>query len=271
MSAEAKCEALRSFQEVHELCYPVVLKPDLGERGQGVAIIKTEAAAAEYLKQCQDDIIAQEFVPGSEFGVFYYRYPDQDKGEILSITHKQLVSVVGNGRDNLEHLILHDSRALRMAKFFLRQHADHLEDIPTDGQNVYLSELGTHCRGALFTDAREHITDALRDAIDDLSQQFDGFHFGRYDLRVPSVEELRAGRNLKVLELNGVTSEATHIYNPGYSLIQAWKDICNQWRIAFEIGMANIARDHQPSEINELLRLGCQFRKRERFEASNTE
>ena len=47
------------------------------------------------------------------------------------------------------------------------------------------------------------------------------------------------GRNLKIVELNGVTSEATHIYDPKLSLFDAYRVLFRQWRIAFELGDLN--------------------------------
>ena len=59
------------------------------------------------------------------------------------------------------------------------------------------------------------------------------------------------GRNMKILELNGVTSEATHIYDPKFSLLDAYRVLFQQWRIAFEIGQSTTlwARSQSPSPI----------------------
>ena len=100
-------------------------------------------------------------------------------------------------------------------------------------------QLGTHCRGAIFLDGARLMTPALEAAMDDLSRRAEGFYFGRYDVRVPSVEDLRAGRGLKVLELNGMTSEATHIYDPQGGLVAAYRTLFEQWRLAFAIAAGN--------------------------------
>jgi hypothetical protein len=42
--------------------------------------------------------------------------------------------------------------------------------------------------------------------IDAVSKGFQGFYFGRYDVRAPSVEAFWKGREFRILELNGVTS-----------------------------------------------------------------
>jgi len=70
-----------------------------------------------------------------------------------------------------------------------------------------------------------------------------------------------AGRYIKVIELNGVTSEATHIYDPKMSLIDAYRVLFEQWRIAFEIGDRNRARGVRPIVIRELVRAVCDFRR----------
>lgn len=68
-----------------------------------------------------------------------------------------------------------------------------------------------------------------------------------------------AGRNLKIIELNGVTSEATHIYDPKLSLFDAYRVLFRQWRIAFEIGNLNRARGIYPASVGELLDAVCQY------------
>jgi hypothetical protein len=91
--------------------------------------------------------------------------------------------------------------------------------------------------------------------IHEVSASFTGFYFGRYDLKAPSLEDFRAGRELRVLELNGVTSEATSIYDPKNSLWQAYRVLFEQWRLAFEIGHRNRQRGEPVTSVGELLRL----------------
>ena len=70
---------------------------------------------------------------------------------------------------------------------------------------------------------------------------------------------LARGEAITVLELNGVTSEATHIYDPRVSPFEAWRTLCEQWRIAFEIGARNRALGHRPASIGEIARLATGF------------
>ncbi len=240
-SSRSKVASALEFLESTGLKLPVVLKPDQGQRGGGVMIARAPSDVDEYFRVPRADTLVQEFVPGIEFGIFYVRRPSQPRGRIFAITEKRLPEVVADGRRTIEELILEDSRAVAMSGFYFRLNAHRLTAVPSAGERVRLSELGTHCRGCIFLDGMQHHSAALESAIDELSRSFEGFYFGRYDVCAASIEELRRGR-FKVIELNGVTSEATSIYDRRYSVLQAWRTLREQWRIAFEIGAENRRR-----------------------------
>lgn len=250
---EARLDALREFTAAHSLDYPLVLKPNAGQRGSGVAIVRNFTQAREYLAKIRVDCVVQEYAPGDEFGVFYYRHPDAERGRIFSITRKVFPVVRGDGERDLETLILADARAVAMAKFYLKVNAPRLHDVPRPGEGVQLVEIGNHCRGTIFLDGTPLVTPELEAAIERISRCFEGFYFGRYDIRAPSEDDLRAGRKLKVIELNGATSEATHIYDPRYSVFDGWRILRAQWRILFDIAAANRARGAPVTSISELL------------------
>lgn len=256
-----RMERVRAFLAEHGLAYPVVLKPDVGERGSGVAIVADEAGARRYLEAARGAVLVQEYVPGVEFGVFYYRMPGDATGRVFAITEKRFPGVVGDGRRTLEQLILADDRAVCMAPFFLALHAARLDDVPAAGTEVALVRLGTHSRGAAFFDGEWVRTPALEAAIDQLSRGYEGFWFGRYDLRAPSVEAIKAGTGFKVIELNGSGAEATNIYDPANRLGQAHRVLRSQWAIAFEIGARNVAAGARATTLRELVGLLRSHRK----------
>ena len=78
--------------------FPVVLKPDAGQRGSGVSIVRSLEQLSEYLTQAPFPVILQEYVPGKEYGVFYYRYPGDDRGRVFSVTEKQMPILFGDGK-----------------------------------------------------------------------------------------------------------------------------------------------------------------------------
>ena len=110
-----------------------------------------------------------------------------------------------------------------------------LHPISRHGERVQLVEIGSHCRGSIFRNAIQRNTAALEQAFDKLSHARHSFFFGRFDLRAPFPQAFAEGR-FKVLELNGVTAEATHIYDPAVAIVEAYRVLARQWRIAFGIG-----------------------------------
>lgn len=251
---EQRVATLSDFMRRKKLRFPVVLKPDAGERGNDVAIIRSAAEAAAYLSEHRAPVIAQEYIPGLEFGVFYFRFPAAARGEILAITDKRFPALTGDGKSTLAELILRDARAVTMARFHLKKFAARLNEVIPPGRSLALVELGTHCKGSLFLDGGHLVTEQLTQKIDAISRHFNGFYFGRYDIRVPSLADFQQGKNLKIVELNGVTSEATSIYDPRHSLWHAYGVLCRQWRLAFEIGWQNVSLGAKVTPLSVLLR-----------------
>lgn len=224
------------FLREHDLSLPVVLKPDVGERGEGVRIIHDRYALQDYFSECSGDIIIQEFIEGKEVGIFYYRKPKEEQGHILSITRKELPQIIGDGQKTVQELILSNNVTVNMGKEYLKQNEDYLFEIPEDGEAVRLVDLGTHARGAIFFDGKELITEDLKNRMNEICKSAKGFNFGRLDILVPDYEQLKDGRGLKIVEVNGVTSESTNIYDDKYSFFDGQNVLMNQWKVAFEIG-----------------------------------
>jgi len=258
--ASEKRARVEAFMRRERLSLPVVLKPNQGQRGSGVIIARSPGELLDCLHRSVVDTIVQEYVPGVEFGVFYCRRPSEARGRIISVTEKRPPFVVGDGRRSLEHLILEDRRSLGMARFHLRRQHARLNVVPAAGEVVSLGDLGTHCRGAMFLDGRAALTPEVERAFDELSRGFDGFYFGRYDVRARSVEDFKDGR-FTVIELNGVTSEATHIYDPRVGLFEAYRALFEQWQLAFEIGAENVRRGAATTSLWSLGRLLWQYRR----------
>lgn len=253
VTAATPAEARRAMASDHAAAhgYPVVVKPDQGQRGAGVTIARTSEALARAMDDTSVDTILQRYVTGDEFGVFYYRRPGEPSGRIFAITTKRLAHVVGDGRRTLERLILDDDRAVAIAPLYCRLNAERLASIPAAGERVHLSELGVHSRGAIFLDGGGLETPALAAAVDGVGRAVQGFYFGRFDVRADSADAFSQGR-FQVIELNGVTSEATSIYDPAHTLLDAYRTLFAQWRLAFEIGAANRARGVPVTSLRDL-------------------
>ncbi len=253
--APEKKRSVCQWMAAEQLSFPLVIKPDQGERGTGVCILNHELELEAELQQRDCDTLVQAYVSGLEFGVLYVRYPDQMNGSIVSLTRKRMTSVIGDGQRTLKQLILDDPRAVLSYQYFFEKLQDQLADIPAAGQRVTLAAIGSHCRGALFLNGADLITPQLEAEVDRIAKTFEGFYLGRFDIRCPSESDLRQGVDLSVIELNGVTSEPTHIYHPHTPIRIGLKSVVQHWQRAYEIGLVNSQRGASMSSLREIIAL----------------
>ena len=197
------------------------------------------------------DVLLQAFAPGEEYGVFWVRAPGREHGRIVSITRKALPSVVGDGVRTVAQLVLAHPRAVCFAPLLLHNLGRRAREIPAAGERVQVGELGTHSRGALFRDACDCRTAALERTIAELAAAQEGFHFGRFDIRVASEAALRRGEGLQVLELNALGAEMTHIWDPRLGLRNGWRTLRWQWQLAFHFGHRNRRAGAPSASIGE--------------------
>lgn len=249
---EAVARGVERWFSENELHFPLIAKPDVAERGRGVRRLSDEAELSDYLSSREEDILLQAFVPGTEFGVFYIRHPAREEGEVFAIVHKDLPSVVGDGVHTLEELVLEDPRAVAMEAAYRENAGEAWTQVPAAGERIPLVRIGTHSRGARFLDGARFRTPALTASVERIAQNFPGFHFGRLDLRAPDEDAIREGRAFGLLEVNGLTAEAAHFYDPAYGVLDAYRWLFRQWRIAFEIGVANAAAGIEVPSLSEI-------------------
>lgn len=235
--------------------WPIILKPDAGQRGAGVKLVHDPDEARRYLDANAAAVIAQPYHPGPfEAGIFYYRYPGEARGRIFSITDKQFPVLVGDGVSSLEELIWRHKRFRMQAATFLARHAAERQLVLACGEHFRLAVAGNHCQGTLFRDGAHLLTPALERAIDQVARRFDGFYFGRFDVRYSDVERFKAGKDFLVIELNGITSESTNVYDPSWSLLRAYRTLFAQWAILFRIGAMNRRLGQRGSSLFSLFR-----------------
>ena len=85
------------------LAFPVIFKPDLGERGWMVRRINNAAETKKYLSEINVDFIVQELIDlPLEFGVYYVHFPSEENGFVNSITRKEFLYVQGDGKKTLD-------------------------------------------------------------------------------------------------------------------------------------------------------------------------
>ena len=244
----------------HAVTLPFILKPDVGQRGNGVRLIKSWRDALDYLGEVEAPVVLQRYSNGRhEAGIFYFRFPGKGRGQIFSITEKIFPTIIGDGVHTVEELIRADSRAALIARTYLRRFAHRRSEILSVGEVVKLVETGNHAQGCIFRDGGHLRTDALERVIENISRKVPGFYIGRYDIRYENEEDFKQGRNFQIVELNGASSEATNIYDARNSLISAYRTLFRQWKLVFAIGAANRARGCRPSPLRTLWREWRQY------------
>ena len=245
----------RSLHE-REWTFPLIVKPDVGQRGVGVRLARSIDDVSDYLARLEAAVIVQPYHEGPfEAGVFYYRMPGWSRGRILSITDKRFPFVVGDGQSTLENLIWAHPRYRLQASLFLERHAASGARVLEQGERFQLAIAGNHAQGTMFCDGSHLQTVALERRIDKIAVAYPGFFVGRFDIRYRNVDEFKAGRDIAVVELNGATAESTNIYDPRASLVGAYRQLFRQWSIVFAIGAANRERGAAVTTTRRLLNL----------------
>ncbi len=241
--ADERVDNLRCVMQERGWSYPVILKPDVAERGTGLRLAQNEASARTYFSEMGGDVLVQTYHPGPyEAGIFYYRLPGKRHGTILSITDKEFPVIAGDGEHTLRQLIWLHKRYRMQARTFFKRHKQDLDHVFEKGEKVPLGMAGNHAQGALFRDGAHLVTPALCERMDSIADGFPGFDFGRFDVRYSDIEKFKAGEDLAIVEVNGALSESTNIYDPKFTLVDAHRLLFRQWAILFKIGALRIRR-----------------------------
>ena len=252
-------EAKNDFQKtvnlliINELTFPIIAKPNIGERGFMVTKIENFADLETYKNAMTEDFIMQEFVSFDlEFGVLYSRLPNEKKGKVSSLTMKEFLSVTGDGISTIEQLLQQNTRARFQLASLQERMGVGLQQILPKNEKRLLEPIGNHCRGTKFINANHLITNELHEVFDKISESFDGFFYGRFDMKVKSLEDFYAGKNIKIMELNGVSSDPGHIYDPDYKLLNAYKDLRWHWKRIADISILNQKNGIKPLPLREV-------------------
>ena len=241
-----------------QITYPLVAKPDIGCNGTGVRLIRDRADLARYFSEFPrgERVLLQEFVPyEGEAGLFYVRHPDEAVGRVRSITLKYAPNVIGDGHSTLRDLILADPRAGRVSRLYLPRLARQLHKVPRRGERIRLVFVGNHCKGSIFRNGTNLCTPALTASVERFARSIPDFYFGRIDVRFSALPALLRGDGFRVIEINGVGSEATHIWDATMTLREAWRAQFLHYAAAFRIAARNRARGHRSSGVGTMIAL----------------
>ena len=259
--ANSKLEVTLTKIQQEAILYPLIAKPDIGFKGLLVKKIASEKELIAYLEKYPIDLIIQEFLTESnECGIFYHRLPNEEKGKITSITLKEFLHIVGDGKHTLKELILLDKRAKNYYELLQNNLPIPLDTILDTKEKIKLSDIGNHCKGTQFINGNHLISKKLESVLDNLNKQVDGWFYGRLDIKYNSFEDLE-NDHFKILELNGILAEPTHIYDAEkMTYFQALREIRTHWKQLYKIARINHDVNKIPyrstfgliKEVNEL-------------------
>lgn len=235
------------------LAFPFIAKPDIGGRGRKIKTIHTYEELLAYHQNVEEDYMIQEIIPYElELGIFYIRMPWQTNGEIVSVSKKEFLEVIGDGKSSIKQLMRKDYRASLQIKRL--QEIIDLDEILPNHEARILEPIGNHCRGTIFRDHGHLITPELTSVFDEICLQIDGFYYGRFDLRVKSIDDLLKGQHIQMMELNGLTSDPAHIFDPNARLRDALKIQWNNCKKSYQIAAYHLKHGATTTPIAELYR-----------------
>lgn len=255
---DAAFELVKSEIQKKEIDFPFIIKPEIGERGKGVEKMDSFEELTEYLQDYfqknKSDFILQEFLKEPiELGVLYYRLPNNLKNKvnnisriknfkssaITSIVQKEFLSVTGDGKKTFAELIEDSDRARFQKKRLKKEFAEKWNTIIPKNEKIVLEHIGNHSRGTKFLDGNSLITEENRAAFDEIMKPLKNYYYGRFDIKVSSIEDFKQGKGIKIMEVNGVASEPAHIYDPKTPILKAYKDIFKHMKIIQVISKQN--------------------------------
>jgi hypothetical protein len=253
--------------------FPLMAKPDLGLCGYGVCKLESLAALRAYAERFPDGevIVLQQYLADeNEAGIFYARDPLSGQGRLIGLALRYFPRVTGDGASTLGELVKRDARAARVLGSPAHACALAMDSVPAAGQLVRLATIGSTRVGGLYRDGGALITPELTRAIDAIARDMPQFHFGRFDVRFRSQQELSAGAGFTIMEVNGAGSEAIQAWDPEIGLLEGFGMIFAKQRLLFAIGAANRRRGIRPIGPFALMRLNWrQNRLIDQYPASN--
>ena len=248
-------EHAEALREAAGLPFPLIAKPDKGERGFLVQKIADAEALRHHLTRYPVDFILQEFLSlPLELSVMYHVHPETGHFDLHSVCIKEFLNVTGDGVSTVRQLMAAQTRAAFQLARFEQEKAELMDTVPPKGQALLLEPIGNHARGTKFINGNHLIDERLKRAFERICRDIPGVHFGRFDLKCASIEALHRGE-FKAMELNGVFSDPAHVFDPAYGALRAYRDYYRQWRLLYELSRAQRRKGIPPTAFGETVRI----------------
>jgi hypothetical protein len=234
---------VRRELEKAQMSFPLILKPTVGARGLLVQKVETLADIQQHTRLFPTNYLVEEFIEYPvEAAVLYWKNPETGKSGISSVTLKEFLTVTGDGQSTIEALLMQNPRGVLQVPRLLTEKPDLLKSVPQRAEKVLVELIGNHCRGTKFLNFNHLITPDMVAAYDKIQANLPECYVFRIDLKAPSVSDLQNGRNIKILEINGVGSDPAHVFDPNFPLLGVYSAYFGLWKTIFEVATAQHRR-----------------------------
>jgi hypothetical protein len=236
------------------ITFPLIVKPDMGERGKNVALLATVKELEQYLKKIKQPVLIQEYISYPiELGILFY-WDTNNKPCISSIGVKKFCEIEGNGKDTLKKLVSKNHRIASRKDFLEDKFKEQWLQILPKNEKILIEPIGNHNLGTAFYDGMEYYSEEMLTWVVRCLKNISGFDYGRLDLKIENWNAFKNNNGIKILEINGVNSEPIHIYDPSYSLWKAYKDIFHHMNIIYKLSMHKTDKKTPPTSLFDFLR-----------------
>ena len=235
-------DTLREIQhkmESVQLGFPVIIKPIVGCRGMMVKKVMSISEILTHLYEYNTDFLLEEFIDYPvEGAILYWKNPETGESDVQSVTLKEFLSVKGDGVSGVKDLLMQNPRGVLQVSRLEREYPSKMASIPRCNEHVIIEPIGNHCRGTKFLNYNYLINANMVQAYDKIQEDLQGCYVYRLDVKAPSIADLQAGRNIKILEINGVGADPAHIFAPNTPLFEMFHAYIRLWEKIYDVATA---------------------------------
>ena len=254
LKAPVNEDELNKQFEQSGLQYPIIVKPEVGERGWLVSKINNFQELVSYVREHPIDLLLQTYIDFPlEVCIMVYAMPDGSKAEVTSICEKYFLQIKGDGIATLGELIMQQDRVVLQLEKLINRFGHRWNEVLKKDEVLILEHVGNHSKGTTFLNRNDLIDPAITKVMLMLLKTMPEVYYGRFDMRVGSWEDLQNGKNIRVMEFNGASSDPGHIYQPGYSLFRAYHDMAFHWGVMRKIARQNRQRGHARARFKKII------------------
>lgn len=230
---------IRQKMNSAQLEFPAVIKPVVGCRGMMVKKVASITDILTHLHKYDTNFLLEEFIDYPvEGAILYWKNPETGESDVQSVTLKAFLSVKGDGQNSIKDLLMQNPRGVLQVERLQKEKPDLIATIPQYNEHLIVEPIGNHCRGTQFLNYNHLINTNMVQAYDKIQEDLEGFYVYRLDVKAPSVSNLQAGKNIKIMEINGVGADPAHIFDPKTPIMEMFHAYIRLWEKIYDVGTA---------------------------------